>query len=257
MSQSKDHHQRVHPGRGTVQDRTRDSDDEEDRDYDVAALANNLSQAFNYRIYGNGGIEKDQNTLDRDDTDTYFDDESAEVVISSLRLRENQGSLLTNSDWFTFQDDSFSNTASSDTTMEDVNANRDSNANNNSSSDNDDEVLAEEEEEEDDNDPEAIAPENSTSINTSEKNNNSDDETSETQVTSSGLLNPFTDVPMLDVKTEPLISNGCSPKAAVRGMFEEEVEFVGVEAEGTEKAMEQALKEGIVGECCRGKTVKV
>ncbi|CAN8241643.1 unnamed protein product [Cochlearia groenlandica] len=231
---------------GTVQDRTRDSDDEEDRDYDVAALANNLSQAFNYGIYGNGGIEEDQNTLDRDDTDTYFDDESAEVVISSLRLRENQGSLLTNSDWFTFQDDNFSNTASSDTTMEDVNANRDSNANNNSSSsDSDDEVLAGEEEE-DDNDPEAIAPENSTSINTSENNNN--DEKSQTQVTSSGLLNPFTDVPMLDVKTEPLISNGCSPKAAVRGMFEEEVEFVGVEAEGTEKAMEQALKEGIVGE---------
>jgi serine/threonine-protein phosphatase 6 regulatory subunit 3 len=31
-------------------------------------------------------------------------------------------------------------------------------------------------------------------------------------------------------------------------LFEEDVEFVGVELEGTEKAMEQALKEGIVGE---------
>lgn len=31
-------------------------------------------------------------------------------------------------------------------------------------------------------------------------------------------------------------------------LFEDDVEFVGVELEGTEKAMEQALKEGIVGE---------
>lgn len=35
---------------------------------------------------------------------------------------------------------------------------------------------------------------------------------------------------------------------AVPSLFEEDVEFVGVELEGTEKAMEQALKEGIVGE---------
>lgn len=35
---------------------------------------------------------------------------------------------------------------------------------------------------------------------------------------------------------------------AVPSLFEEDVEFVGVEIEGTEKAMEQALKEGIVGE---------
>lgn len=34
----------------------------------------------------------------------------------------------------------------------------------------------------------------------------------------------------------------------VPSLFEEDVEFVGVELEGTEKAMEQALKEGIVGE---------
>lgn len=41
----------------TLQDRTRDSD-EEDRDYDVAALANNLSQAFRYKIYGNDDNEE-------------------------------------------------------------------------------------------------------------------------------------------------------------------------------------------------------
>lgn len=39
-----------------------------------------------------------------------------------------------------------------------------------------------------------------------------------------------------------------SQKRVVPSLFEEDVEFVGVEPEGTEKAMEQALKEGIVGE---------
>lgn len=43
-----------------LQDRTRDSDDDDlhDRDYDVAALANNLSQAFRYKIYGNEDAEE-------------------------------------------------------------------------------------------------------------------------------------------------------------------------------------------------------
>lgn len=42
-----------------LQDRTRDSDDDDyqDRDYDVAALANNLSQAFRYGIYSNDDDE--------------------------------------------------------------------------------------------------------------------------------------------------------------------------------------------------------
>ncbi|CAH8264004.1 unnamed protein product [Arabidopsis lyrata] len=246
----------------TVQDRTRDSD-EEDRDYDVAALANNLNQAFNYRMYGNEDNEEDQNALnalDRDDSDAYFDDESAEVVISSLRLGDDQGSLLTNSDWFTFQDDRFSNTTS-DTTIEDVNMNENSNDNNSSSSD--DELLVGEEKDDDLTEkPKNISPNNlstsdSTSINTSSENN---DEPSEIQITSSSL-NPFIDVPMLDVKSEPVIPNGSPPSSgssgsghkspsspAVRALFEEDVEFVGVEPEGTEKAMEQALKEGIVGE---------
>lgn len=44
----------------SLQDRTRDSDDEDfrDRDYDVAALASNLSQAFRYGIYSNDDIEE-------------------------------------------------------------------------------------------------------------------------------------------------------------------------------------------------------
>uniref|UniRef100_A0A453EZ90 Uncharacterized protein n=1 Tax=Aegilops tauschii subsp. strangulata TaxID=200361 RepID=A0A453EZ90_AEGTS len=72
----------------SLHDRGRDSDDDDfrDRDYDVAALANNLSQAFRYGIYSNDDIEEAQGSLERDDEDVYFDDESAEVVISSLRL---------------------------------------------------------------------------------------------------------------------------------------------------------------------------
>ncbi|KAH7678878.1 serine/threonine-protein phosphatase 6 regulatory subunit 3 protein [Dioscorea alata] len=96
-------------GRPTaLQDRGRDSDDDDfrDRDYDVAALANNLSQAFQYGIYNSDDIEEAQGSLGRDDEDVYFDDESAEVVISSLRLGDDQeSSLFTNSNWFAFGDD--------------------------------------------------------------------------------------------------------------------------------------------------------
>ncbi|KAL5977133.1 hypothetical protein ACLOJK_021475 [Asimina triloba] len=97
-------------GRPTsLQDRTGDSDDDDfrDRDYDVAALANNLSQAFRYGIYSNDSIDEAHGSLERDDEDVYFDDESAEVVISSLRLGDDQdsSSLFTNSNWFAFEDD--------------------------------------------------------------------------------------------------------------------------------------------------------
>ncbi|KAL7131155.1 hypothetical protein ABFS83_13G179300 [Erythranthe nasuta] len=101
-------------GRPTaLQDRTRDSDDDDyqDRDYDVAALANNLSQAFRYGIYSNDDTEEAHGSLERDDEDVYFDDESAEVVISSLRLGDDQesGSLFTNSNWFAFEEERTAN----------------------------------------------------------------------------------------------------------------------------------------------------
>ncbi|KZV48807.1 serine/threonine-protein phosphatase 6 regulatory subunit 3 [Dorcoceras hygrometricum] len=92
----------------SLHDRTRDSDDDDyqDRDYDVAALANNLSQAFQYGIYSND-IDEVHGSLEREDEDVYFDDESAEVVISSLRLGNDQesGSIFTNSNWFAFGDE--------------------------------------------------------------------------------------------------------------------------------------------------------
>ncbi|XP_066372760.1 uncharacterized protein [Miscanthus floridulus] len=54
--------------------RGRDSDDDDfrDRDYDVAALANNLSQAFRYGIYNNDDIEEAQGSHERDDESSSF-----------------------------------------------------------------------------------------------------------------------------------------------------------------------------------------
>ncbi|XP_042407209.1 serine/threonine-protein phosphatase 6 regulatory subunit 3-like [Zingiber officinale] len=92
----------------TLHDRVRDSDDDDfrDRDIDVAALASNLSQAFRYGIYGNDDTKEAQGSFERDDEDVYFDDESAEEVISSLRLGDDQeSSLFTNSNWFSFEND--------------------------------------------------------------------------------------------------------------------------------------------------------
>ncbi|KAL9305385.1 putative SIT4 phosphatase-associated protein family [Arabidopsis thaliana] len=263
----------------TLQDRTRDSD-EEDRDYDVAALANNLSQAFRYKIYGNDDNEEDHNALDRDDDDVYFDDESAEVVISSLRLGDDQGSLFTNSNWFTFQDDRFGSTPSdiAGSNTIDVELNKTYNAN--TSSSDDDEVVVGEEDDDLTGNPKDNAlnttetnfqmesPLDFFDFNTSEKAEEAFaeqppewvgwGEPSDMQASGTGL-NPFIDddddddddskhimnldIPMAEVKSESMIPNGSE-----RSLFEKDVEFVGVEPEGAEKAMEQAMKEGIVGE---------
>ncbi|KAE8732334.1 auxin response factor 18-like [Hibiscus syriacus] len=130
-------------GRPTsLQDRTRDGDGDDihDRDYDVAALANNLSEAFKYKIYGNED-NGDHGALDQDDGDVYFDYESAEVVISSLRLGDDQGSLLTNSNWFAFQDNRTGNAPTGTSPaemMHEINLNGTENG---GKSSNDDEVV--------------------------------------------------------------------------------------------------------------------
>ncbi|WZZ56805.1 hypothetical protein YC2023_056912 [Brassica napus] len=260
----------------TIQDRTRDSD-EEDKDYDVAAVANNLSQAFTYKMYGNDDNEEDHNALDRDDDDVYFDYESAEVVISSLRLGDDQGSLFTNSDWFTFQDNRFGSTpsdAAGSNTLQDEELNRAFNAN--TSSSDDDEVVVGEEDDDLTRNPKDSAAETNFQMenpmgffdfNTLEKTEEAlaeqppewvgwSEPSSDRQVSGTGL-NPFLDddsknmmnldIPMPEAKTEPVIPNGSSSPTE-KSLFEKDVEFVGVEAEGTEKAMEQAMKEGTVGE---------
>ncbi|KAJ7947819.1 Serine/threonine-protein phosphatase 6 regulatory subunit 3 [Quillaja saponaria] len=321
-------------GRPTaLQDRTRDSDDDDihDRDYDVAALANNLSQAFRYKIYGNEDTAEDHGGLDRDDEDVYFDDESAEVVISSLRLGDDQGSsLFTNSNWFAFQDDRTGHTpAGTSEMMDEINLNGVANGGSSSS---DDEVVVGEDEELSEN-KEGLDGTSSSSTNffngftgsnsmdggilnsENEKASVSQDmgffrfeaadnedlfgdrplpdwvgwgESSDMQV--GGLsVNPFEDQddigddpssksqevttnPSSPLRGESVFPNGSpttggsiSPttggsiegqasgdsshrSAAVPSLFEKDVEFVGVELEGTGKAMEQALKEGIVGE---------
>ncbi|KAL3653028.1 hypothetical protein CASFOL_002709 [Castilleja foliolosa] len=285
-------------GRPTaLQDRTRDSDEEDvhDRDYDVASLANNISEAFRYNIYDNDDAEG-HGSHDRDDEDVYFDDESAEVVISSLRLGDDQGSLFTNSNWFSFQDDQTDDNAPMDTspsdTLDDLKLNPTSNGGNNSS---DDEVVIEEDVEL----PANKTPTNKGSSipNTNPFNENGlipvlQNETSDFfrfetsdnddpfgdrpipewvawgQANNIQLgrssVNPFDDLDDIPVEANNVVlvsvpngtpsgddssqSDSGHKNVAVPSLFEEDVEFVGVELEGTEKAMEQALKEGIVGE---------
>ncbi|XP_057782477.1 uncharacterized protein LOC131000640 isoform X4 [Salvia miltiorrhiza] len=310
-------------GRPTaLQDRTRDSDEEDvhDRDYDVAALANNLSQAFRYSIYDNDDAEGNV-SLDRDDEDVYFDDESAEVVISSLRLGDDHGSLFTNSNWFAFQDDrsggnEATGTSSSDA-LDNLKLNGTSNGGDSSA---DDEVVVGEIEELSASKTssngssaatnpfvdEFIANNSSVGDSVNEKTGASNDlgffnfeapenddpfedrpmpewvawgEVSDLQVGGSSL-NPFEDEGgMADNNVHSVeasnasfsttssggsLPNGTSssadscndsdmPDSSQRSvvapcLFEEDVEFIGVELEGTEKAMEHALKEGIVGE---------
>ncbi|XP_057526692.1 uncharacterized protein LOC130805885 [Amaranthus tricolor] len=306
-------------GRPTaLHDRTRDSDDEDlhDRDYDVAALANNLSQAFRPDIFGNEGSEEDNGAIDRDDEDVYFDDESAEVVISSLRLGDDQGSLFTNSNWFTFKGERADSTPVSTSlsdAMEDINLNRAVNGGNSSS---DDEVVVGEDEVLTEAKDSSSAPSSSEHNHVNELGSNLADseeckndkmdlsfETEPLGFSSpdskdlfgeappvsdwvnwgeaSGLVvegsstNPFVDDDQSvdhsnanevttfnsSVNREFTLPNGSSRNddqslnsdisekpSAAPSLFEEDVEFVGVEPEGTEKAMEQALKEGIVGE---------
>ncbi|CAN4120300.1 unnamed protein product [Withania somnifera] len=308
-------------GRPTaLHDRTRESDEEDvhDRDYDVAALANNLSQAFRYTIYDNDDAEEGRGALDRDDEDVYFDDESAEVVISSLRLADDQGSLFTNSNWFAFQDDRVGDASMSTSpadVMEDINLNGTSNSSNSNS---DDEVVVGAEDELGESKNSKATPGSSSNpfngftIANSGNNGDSNQQNekagaaADLMFETSGSDDPFGDRsmpewvawgdasnfqvggstvnPFLDhsnsaehlvnpgeIGTPPLNSTSCSGESIPNGissadsskssgsdssqkattfpsLFEEDVEFVGVELEGTEKAMEHALKEGIVGE---------
>ncbi|CAN4101696.1 unnamed protein product [Withania somnifera] len=312
-------------GRPTaLHDRMRDSDEEDvhDRDYNVAALANNPSQAFRYTIYDNDDAEEGHAALERDDEDVYFDDGSAEVVISSLRLGEDQGSLFTNSNWFAFQDDRLGDApmhTSPTEVMEDISLNGTSNVGNGNS---DDDVVVGEEDDlaESKNSTDGTPTSSSNALsglnsvnggNFNQQNENagpSDDigffrfETADSDdpfgdrpspewagwgnasdfKVGRSNVNPFEDpsnssihlvysaeaeTPALSStssNSEESIPNGVttSPEssksspgwessqkaAAVPSLFEEDVEFVGVELEGTEKAMEHALKEGVVGE---------
>ncbi|XP_024390594.1 uncharacterized protein [Physcomitrium patens] len=102
-------------GRPTaVQDRPVDSDDDDfrDRDYDIPTMATNINrEVYRYGMFDNDDAEEGHGAMERDEEDMFFDDESAEVVISSLHLGEDQDSgradsmFRPNSNWFAFQDD--------------------------------------------------------------------------------------------------------------------------------------------------------
>ncbi|KAL1544131.1 serine/threonine-protein phosphatase 6 regulatory subunit 3-like isoform X2 [Salvia divinorum] len=240
-------------GRPTaLQERTRDSDekDVQDRDYDVTELSNNLSQTFRYTIYDNGENEGHGGSFNRDD-EVYFDDESTEVVISSLRLGDDHGSLFTNSNWFAFQDDRNvgdvpMNTSSSDT-MDDINLNGIMNGDNDNPFG--DRPI-----------PEWVTWGEGSDLQVGGSGVNPfDDHNNVTE----NVMNAVEGTPMYPTSSGEPVFKGISPIDACNGLakpspsqksvvmpslFEEDVEFVGVELEGTEKGMEQALKEGIVGE---------
>ncbi|KAK9058599.1 hypothetical protein SSX86_023441 [Deinandra increscens subsp. villosa] len=272
-------------GRPTsLHDRNRDSDDDDinhDRDYDVAALANNLSQAFRYNVYDNEENVEGRETLGQGDEmqEGYLDDESAEVVISSLRLGDDQGSLFTNSNWFAFQDDKTGDATMTPTSpseiMDEINLNE-------SSASKDDDVVVGLDEELDtkktNSNPnrspnpfseDYAANDNKTSASDADffrfESTDNEDLFADRPlpewvgwnepIVGSGV-NPFEDyenTPNLDIETpvvvEPSLPNGSAQKDdTAPSMFEEDVEFVGVELDGSEKAMDKALKEGIVGE---------
>ncbi|KAL2652053.1 hypothetical protein R1flu_020181 [Riccia fluitans] len=102
-------------GRPTaVQERPVDSDEDDyrERDYDISTMARNLTgEVYRYGMFDNEDVEEGHGSIERDDEDVYFDDESAEVVISSLRLNDEQDSgrskdnMFGNKNWFAFQDD--------------------------------------------------------------------------------------------------------------------------------------------------------
>ncbi|KAH0893246.1 hypothetical protein HID58_055675, partial [Brassica napus] len=249
-----------------LHDRTRDSDDEEvhDRDYDLAGLANNLNQFTRYNMQENNGAEEEHGSNDRDEEDVYFDDESAEVVVSSLRLGDEQANnLFANSNWFTFQGDELGeNTRAggipSEEAMEDVSL---------------DETSGNGDEEEDCLITESKNPFVATASTSEAVSVHSipggieidedvvSDESSPERVERGDASSPTAQVkdpfPEDDVKMPDVrVSNGSSssegeisPRSPpVPSLFEKDIEFVGVEPEGTERAMDQALKEGIVGE---------
>lgn len=249
-------------GRPTaLHDRTRDSDDDEvhDRDYDLAGLANNLNQ-FRYNMQENNGAEEEHGSNDRDEEDVYFEDESAEVVVSSLRLGDEQANnLFANSNWFTFQGDELGeNTGAggipSEEAMEDVSLNETSG----NGDEEEDSLITESK------NPFVATASTSEAVSVDSLPGDIEidedvvsDESSPERVASSPaaqVKDPFPedDVKMPDVR----IPNGSSssegeisPRSPpVPSLFEKDVEFVGVEPEGTERAMDQALKEGIVGE---------
>lgn len=325
----------------TVHERTIDSDEDDfrDRDYDVSTMASNLSQVFRYGMFDNEDGEEAHGAIDRDDEDVFFDDESAEVVVSSLRMGEEQDggmlreTMFTSTNWFAFQDDRPTDQSvptslvSSSPRVEGGQANNTiTSTNSGGSSSSDDEVVLGDDEDLVDTATSPNGTSNGVDIEAKPENtlNSVDDLSSELEKVdiSDNLTflqcversidifsvkppdwvgwkdtadfegtsgrNPFSannpfemdignpseagdnlesactnqdsKMKMDHVTGKETIQDGSVPELqegaeadglvnkTTLSLFEENVEFVGVEIEGTKKAMEHALKEGIVGE---------
>eukprot|EP00250_Pteridium_aquilinum_P014961 c22305_g3_i1 orf=689-3370(+) len=98
----------------TVRDRPVDSDEDDfrEKDYDISSMASNLTrEVFRYGMFDTEDGDEGLGIAERDDEDVFFDDESAEVVISSLRLGDehdsgrSKDSFLSGPNWFAFPDD--------------------------------------------------------------------------------------------------------------------------------------------------------
>ncbi|KAF5770187.1 putative SIT4 phosphatase-associated protein family [Helianthus annuus] len=252
-----------------LHDRSRDSD-EDDRDYDVAALANNLGQAFRYNLYDNDESQEGHDTVNRDDEDIYFDDESAEVFMSSLKLGDDHGSMFTNSNWFAFQDESMGDDVAMSATspseqMDEIDLNSTSNGGNNSREEEDEELA----DDKNSNNGTSISNSNpfieSNIVNDinfktpdSEKSSAPVDESmlewvagAEPGSVSGSGVNPFLDylnTSSVDSNAPADPSSDSIQRAVVAASSVEDVEFEGAEIGCSEKAMNQALKEGTVGE---------
>ncbi|KAL8255604.1 hypothetical protein R6Q59_030671 [Mikania micrantha] len=241
-----------------LHDRNWEGDEEDipDTDYDVAALANNLSQAFRYNIYDND--QEGNNNLDRYDEEGYFEDESAEVT-SSFHLGDDQGSLFTNSNWFAFEYDTMGEhhvhmnatssnggtgtgtiTSNGNVSSEEVMVGEDDDLVPNVTSDSNPNPLIQDSQERD--------ADFKTRFNSENNENYKNVPRIEVPLPTEPFVSPVTLVESLancrlssDKGSGPTEwsqkSNGLS------ALFEEDVEFVGVEAEETEMAMDQGLKQ--------------
>lgn len=145
-------------GRPTsIRDRPVDSDEDDfrDKDYDISTMASNLTrEVFRYGMFNND-TDEGLGVNERDDDDVFFDDESAEVVISSLTLGEEhesgrlKESFLSGQNWFAFSNDrsnqSMGSFLVSASHPEDTDSNNNISSSNSSSSD--DEVVVGEDDE--------------------------------------------------------------------------------------------------------------
>ncbi|XP_024382791.1 uncharacterized protein [Physcomitrium patens] len=255
-----------------VQDRQLDSDDDDfsNRDYDISTMANNINrEVYHYGMFDNDDAEEGHGAMDRDEEDMFFDDESAEVVISSLQLGEEQDSgradsiFGSNTNWFAFQDDftksteestpTFLVTSSSSRDEDGPAANAVSPPKNSGDSSCDDGVVLEESEGLVDNVTSAREKANlnvKVEPNLLNEANNMSNGSPTYQFLDDTEIS--TKLEMVDLSGNlSLFQSQQEDSSAGEGRMINPItgeEIAGIEPDGTIKAMEKMLREGVVGE---------